>query len=87
MFSDETPDFPPTVVGREDALPQLQLAFLRGNHYNSVVSLDAPELPAASGGAGAPRGGGAGGVECVVCGKRVEDVEMHIAMTHPEMFQ
>lgn len=80
VFSDETPDFPPTVVGREDALPQLQLAFLRGNHYNSVVSLDAPELQAAA-------SGGAGGVECVVCGQRVQDVEMHIAMTHPEMFQ
>jgi hypothetical protein len=80
VFSDQSPEFPPTVVGEEnDDSPPLEVAFLRDNHYNSVVPLDVPELPEAPG----IRRGGA---ECVVCGARVDDPDLHMALAHSEMF-
>ena len=81
VYSDQAPEHPPTVVGElRDDRPPLQVAFLRGNHYNSVVSLEAPELSAE-----APAEA-RGGAECVVCGARVEDPDLHMALSHPEMF-
>jgi|JI10StandDraft_1071094.scaffolds.fasta_scaffold879444_2 hypothetical protein len=81
VYSDETPEFPPTVVGEENSERVLHLAFLRGNHYNSVVPLDALEVLHRPNVAAAPAG-----VECFVCSNKFEDVDLHIAMAHPEIF-
>ncbi len=82
VYSDQAPEFPPTVVGESAGkLPLLEVAFLRGNHYNSVVPLEASE-PAAERAAAAA----AGRAECIVCGACVEDPDLHMALAHPEMF-
>ncbi len=82
VFSDQAPEFPPTVIGNEDSPVVLNLAFLRGNHYNSIVSLDRPDLP----GPVVRPAILPATVECVVCGNKFEDVDLHMALAHPEMF-
>jgi hypothetical protein len=35
VYSDATPEYPPTLVGLESSPRMLEVAFLRGNHYNA----------------------------------------------------
>ena len=82
IFSDATPEFPPTVIGDGFASTDspIELAFLRGNHYNAVVSLDDSTTAVADGNNTGAQ------IECIYCGKRVDDADLHVAIEHADLF-
>ncbi len=86
VHSDQAPEYPPTVIGEEnegrESGPPLEIAFLRGSHYNSVVPIDARDEVAPD----RQQDRAMGAAECPVCSQRVSDPDLHMALTHPEMF-
>ena len=87
IYSDETPEHPPTSIEPLDRVVQaktVELAFLRGNHYNSVVPLDDNSVEPGS--AVHPAFSSSNMSECIYCGARVDDVDLHVALDHADLF-
>lgn len=62
--------------------PPVRLTYERGNHYNSIVEIDAPTSLIGE----EAYGGGGGNSVCPYCSKKVDDVDLHIVTLHSEMF-